>query len=273
MAADDTALASVPAENELATAATVSGVVLRPILSFIGAYVITNGLHELAHACAAYWLGVPSTLFHFYVDVDLSGETPYVQGLVRAAGPVFSLALGVLCWFLHRAMRGRWLELPLFYLAVFGVAGFLGSLCSAAFVGDFSDVAAVMSLSGQLRYAIAGIGLFLLIGFAFDIGRELREWVPTEFGAFRSMLAVAVLPAVVGTAAIVAIYQPLPASSMIARAGEVGFWIFAGVGVLVGSARPAQDGKALVARPGDWAFALLAVLMLRVMAIGIPFDP
>jgi hypothetical protein len=273
MAADDTALASAPAESQLPTAATISGVVLRPALAFIGAYVITNGLHELAHACAAYWLGVPSTLFHFYVDVDLSSQTPYVQGIVRAAGPVFSLALGVLCWFLHRAVRGRWLELPFFYLAVFGVAGFLGSLSSAAFVGDFSEIAAVMNLSDQVRYAIAGIGLFLLIGFAFDIGRELREWLPASFGAFRGMLAVAVLPAVIGTAAIVAIYQPLPAGSMIARSGEGAFWLFAAVGTLVGSARPAQDGRALVVRPGDWAFALLAVLLLRVMALGIPFTP
>src|SRR5262245_11441409 len=118
MAADDTALAPASAPAELPAVATVSGVVLRPVLAFIGAYVLTTSLHELAHAATAYWLGVPSTLFHFYVDVDLTNQTPYVQGLVRASGPVFSLVLGVLCWFLHRAVRGSWLELPLFYLAV-----------------------------------------------------------------------------------------------------------------------------------------------------------
>jgi hypothetical protein len=271
--AEDTAFATASDANELPAAATVSGLVLRPALLFIGAYIFTNNLHELAHAAAAYWLGVPSTLFHFYVDMDLAGQTPYVQALVRAAGPVFSLVLGVLCWFLHRAVRRSWFELPLFYLAVFGVANFLGNISSAAFVGDFSTIAAAFNLSEQVRYAIAGVGLFLLIGFAFDIGRELREWLPAAVGAFRGTLAVAVLPAIAGMAAIVAVYQPMPATSMTARFGEAAFWIFAAVGTLVGSVRPSQEGKGLVVRPGDWAFALLAVLMLRVMALGIPFAP
>ncbi len=271
--ADDTALAHGSAAHELPAAVTVSGLALRPALLFVGAYVLTNGLHELAHALAAYWLGVPSTLFHFYVDVDLTDRSTYVQALVRAAGPVFSLVLGVLCWFLHRAVRGSWFELPLFYLAVFGVANFLGNVSSAAYFGDFSTIAAALELSEQVRYVVAGVGLFLLIGFAFDIGRELREWLPAEVGAFRAMLAVAVLPAIIGTAAIVAIYQPLPAPSLSARFGEAAFWIFAAVGTLVGSARPSQQGKGLAVRPGDWAFMLFAVLLLRVLAIGIPFVP
>src|SRR5262245_15882200 len=135
MIADDTTL-EPPAAPEAAPAASFVRLMQRPTLLFVAGYVINTSLHEVAHALAALWLGLPSTLFHSYVAVDLTNQTPYVQGFVRAAGPIFSLVVGVLCWFAHRAVRGWWLELPLFYVAVFGVANFLGNTFSVALVGD-----------------------------------------------------------------------------------------------------------------------------------------
>jgi hypothetical protein len=180
--------------------------------------------------------------------------------------------IGVLCWFVHRAVRGWWLELPLFYVAVFGVANFLGNTFSVAFVGDFSNMASALDLSTNVRYAVAGVGAFLLIGFAFDIGRELREWVPAGVGALKGVAAVVAAPAVVGTAVIVLIYQPLAANAAEARVAEAAFWIFAALGALVGSARPTR-AEGLAARPADWVLTLLAVLALRVLALGIPITP
>ncbi len=272
MAADDSTLATTADPRELPAVITVSGLVLRPLLLFIAGYVINSNLHELAHALAAYWLGVQSTLFHFYLDVDLSNETPYVQGLVRAAGPVFSLVFGVLCWFVHRAVRGSWFELPFFYLAVFGVTNFLGNTLSVVLVGDFSNMAAALNLSMMMRYAIGSVGLFLLFGFAFDIGRELREWLPAGVGPLKGTLAVVVLPSILGMLILGAIYQPMPLSSVTARLGEAAFWIFAALGTLVGSARRVHGGG-LVVRPADWALVIAAVIMLRVLALGIPFGP
>jgi hypothetical protein len=275
MTADDSTLTADSTANELPkpTAATVSGLVLRPILMFVAGYVLTNCLHELAHALTAYWLGIPSTLFHFYLNVNLTDETLGTQALVRAAGPLFSLVFGVLCWLVHRGIRGSWLELPFFYLAVFGVANFLGNTVAVAFVGDFSNMTAALRLSTEVCYAIAGVGLFLLIGFAFDIGRELREWVPAEVGAFKGMLATVAVPAIVGTALVMLIYQPMAMIAVRARVGEAAFWIFVAVGALVGSARPARAQGALAVRPADWAFVLLGVLAVRVLALGIPLDP
>jgi hypothetical protein len=270
MSADDTTLP--PAAVPEPAAVSVGRLMLRPTLLFVAGYVINTSLHELAHALAALWLGLPSTLFHSYVDVDLTNATPYVQGVVRAAGPVASLVLGVLCWFAHRAVRGWWPELPQFYDAVFGVASFLGNLFSVALVGDFSNMAAALDLSTNVRYAIAGVGAFLLIGFAFDIGRELREWVPEGFGALKGAGAVVAAPAIVGTAVILVIYQPMAANAMQARAAEGAFWLFAALGALVGSARPART-EGLNVRHADWIFAAAAVAALRVLALGIPFKP
>jgi hypothetical protein len=267
MSADDTMLE--PAAVPEPAAASIGRLMLRPTLLFVAGYVINTSLHELAHALAAYGFGLTSTVFHSYVNVDLTDATPYVQSVVRAAGPISSLIVGVLCWFAHRAVRGWWPESPLFYVAVFGVANFLGNLVAVAFVGDFSNMAAALRLSTHVRYVISGVGASFLIGFAFDIGRELREWAPEGVGALKAAAAVVVLPAIVGMAVILLAYQPMATNAMEARAAEGVFWIFAALGALVGSARPART-DVLDVRRVDWLFALVAVLALRVLALGIP---
>ncbi|HET8699017.1 MAG TPA: hypothetical protein VFO94_16150 [Gammaproteobacteria bacterium] len=270
MSADDTTLE--PPAAPAAAAASFVQLMLRPTLFLVAGYAINTSVHELAHALAALWLGVPSTLFHSYVSVDLASQSPYVQGVVRAAGPVVSLVLGVLCWFAHRGLRGWWAELPLFYVAVFGVARFLASLFSVALTGDFNDMAAALGLSMSVRYAVGGVGAFLLIGFAFDIGRELREWVPPGVGMLKGTAAVVLVPALVGTAAILLVYQPLAVNAAEVRPAESGVWIFAALGALVGSARPSRT-EGLDARRIDWLYVLAVVLVLRIMAIGIPLMP
>jgi len=101
------------------------------------------------------------------------------------------------------------------------------------------------------------------------IGRELREWAPEGVGALKAAAAVVVLPAIVGMAVILLAYQPMATNAMEARAAEGVFWIFAALGALVGSARPART-DVLDVRRVDWLFALVAVLALRVLALGIP---
>ena len=270
MSADETAL-EPPAAPQTA-AAPFARLMVRPTLLLVAGYVISTSLHELAHALAALWLGVPSTLFHSHVAVDLPAQTPYVQGFVRAAGPIFSLVLGVLCWFTHRALRGWWLEAPLFYVAVFGVANFLGNTFAVPWLGDFSGIADSLGLSPNVRYAIAGVGGFLLAGFAFDIGRELREWAPPGVGAIKGTAVALAGPALAGTALLTLIYQPLAPGAAEPRLVEAAFWIFATLGALVGSVR-APRADVLPERRVDWLYALLAVLVLRVIALGIPFVP
>src|SRR5215831_4310686 len=111
----------------------------RAALLFVCGYSINASVHEAAHALAAYKLGIPARLFHIYASVDLSSASIHDQAVVRAAGPIASLLFGALCWLGYRVARGKWAELPLFYLAVFGIAMFLGNVLSTATVGDFSN--------------------------------------------------------------------------------------------------------------------------------------
>ena len=74
--------------------------VLRPVLWFAAASIATTILHELAHACVAFYSGRPIELFSYWADLDLTpaqaaSELPL---LIRIAGPLFSLlSLRVRC--------------------------------------------------------------------------------------------------------------------------------------------------------------------------------
>jgi hypothetical protein len=246
---------------------------LRPLLLFFSAFAINASVHEAAHAIAAYSLGIPAQLFHFYASVDLSTASIYDQAAVRAAGPIASLVFAALCWLACRAARGTWAELPLFYLAVFGIAMFLGNLLSTAFVGDFSNAAIAATLSMPTRIAITALGWALLMAFGVFVGRRLRGLVAPAVAGMRPSLELVVLPAILGTAAIIVIYQPMPLNDALARVSEEVFWLFAALGALPRSPGWSRSDRPLAVRAVDWVLTLSAVALVRVLALGIRLVP
>lgn len=69
----------------------------RLILGFFSAYALNIVLHELAHAVAAYELGIRATAYHYFANIDLAAGARR-RIIVAAAGPLFSLGLGLTCW-------------------------------------------------------------------------------------------------------------------------------------------------------------------------------
>src|ERR1043165_418466 len=146
---------------------------LRPILLFSATYTIVGILHELTHALTAYALRIPSTLFPYAVNLDPAHGTLNQRALIGVAGPLLCLAIGLVsCGAYLRARNSRW-GLPLLYVTMFGVGTFLGNLMSAAFVGDFSRLALALQLPMAARYSVSAVGMLLLCGLSFLVGREL----------------------------------------------------------------------------------------------------
>ena len=246
---------------------------LRPIVLFAAAYTIIGVLHELAHALTAYVLGVPSTLFHLYARLEPGAGDLNQRAVIRAAGPVFCLCLGLVCWFGYKKAEGSRAALPLLYLAWFGVVTFFGNLMSAPFVGDFSDMALAFGLSMPVRYAAAIAGFLSICGLSFFMGVELRKWSPAEVTAARATVGMIVLPVCLGTVLALLIFQPMPLDWVSARIGESAFWIFAAVGTFISRKQPADTRGDLGLRWYDLALLLAAALIVRLMAVGIAFTP
>jgi len=247
--------------------------VLRPIVLFAAAYTIVGILHEWAHALTAYALKVPSTLFHLYVHLDRADGTLNERAVIRVAGPLFCLGVGLVCWFAYRKAKGSRAELLLLYLTWFGIGTFFGNLMSTPFVGDFSSLALAFQLPMPVRYGAGLVGLLSLCGLSFLIGTELRKWAPVGVSGAKAMIGMVALPAIVGTAIAILIFLPMSSAFAVARVGESSFWIFGAVGTLISRKQPAESSRSLGLGWADFTILLVAVFLVRVMVGGIAFVP
>ena len=251
------------------------GWVFRPIVWFAAASMLTTIGHEVAHACAAFALGVRSTLFNYSATLDLTPAqaASNLPILIRIAGPLFCLALGILTLVAFRRARDSAAALPLLYLSVFSIGTFFGNLMSTSFVGDFSAAAEALRLPTIARYAIAVAGALSVAALHFWVGRELVHWIPAHVGRAIGMLGIIALPVVLGTAVVILVNQPMPPASVSTRVAEASFWLFAALGALVTRSGSEEGRGKLAPRWADGAATLFAILVVRLMVRGIPFMP
>jgi len=246
---------------------------LRPLVLFAAAYTVMTIVHELAHALTAYALRVPSTLFHFAVNIDRAHGTLNQRAVIGVAGPLFVLGIGLLSWGAYTRTRNSRLGLPLLYFVMFGVGTFFGNLMSTAFVGDFSRLALTLQLPMAVRYSASVLGMLLSCGLSFLIGMELRRWTPEGVRAAKAMIGMVALPAILGTATVLLIFLPMPSAFAYARIAESLFWIAAAVGILVSRKHPTDSGQRLDLGWADIALLLAVALLVRLMVDGITFVP
>src|SRR6185295_4898150 len=200
--------------------------------------------------------------------------TPAQEMIARAWGPAFSLIAGLAFLLVYRKKSQTAAGLPLLYLSAIGIAMFFGNLMSATFVGDFSGVSRYFELSMPVRYALSAAGAAGTAGVMFWLGRQLRPWIPDKSGRVFGVIAVVVLPVVVGTAIVILINQPVPAelNFTTARIGEQSFQIFAVIGASTG-VRPSSAGRSFRLRWIDGTIFIAAVLVVRIMVLGVPLIP
>lgn len=246
---------------------------LRPIALFAAAHMTVGILHEFAHALTACALGIPSTLFHFAVNLDPAYGTLNQRAVIGVAGPLFALGIGLFSWGAYLRARDSRLGLPLLYLVMFGAGTFFGNLMSTAFFGDFSRLALTLQLPMPVRYSASVVGMVLLCGLSFLIGMELRKWAPVGVSNARAMVGMIAFPAILGTAILVLIFLPMPSALAYSRIAESSFWIFAAVGTLVSRKRPPEGRRSLALGWADIALLLAAAFVVRLMARGITFAP
>ena len=249
--------------------------VLRPILWFAAASMLTTILHELTHACVAFGLGVRSTLFNYSADLHLTPAqaATNLPALIQIAGPAFCLGLGMLGLFAFTRARSSRVQIPLLYLSAFGIGTFFGNLMSTAFVGDFSAVAIALRLPMPVRYAIAAAGAFSVAAIHFWAGRQLAQRVPPYVGRVAGTLGMVVVPAVLGTVAVILVNLPMRGTTVSARVAESSFWLFAAIGAMLTRAHAPTSRGTFDVRWADAAVALLAIVVVRLTARGIPFAP
>jgi hypothetical protein len=263
-------LAVVPASVARSNPPGTLAVAARPTWLFAAAYALSITPHESVHALTGYLLGFNATIFQMWVNPDRAAATPHQLAIVAAAGPLFSLIEGAICWRLYASpFRLRPSGLIFLLLALVGIDSFLGPMAGAALGGDFHMALQFLGAPGWVGLVVSCIGIVFLAIFMFRMGWELAGWVPREFGRINSVLCATVFPATLGTLLILILYWPLPGMLINSTIAGTAIWIFAVIGAAWGFKR-SQPGRIL--HPwtrADLVIAIAAVVMVRVFAMGI----
>ncbi len=240
----------------------------RPTVVFVAAFALNSTPHEAAHAVAAYVFGFHSTLFQMWVNPNLVGATAVERVIVALAGPLFSLAVGTLCWLIYRRCENRACGLVFLMLMITGVYIFLGNVFGAAFGGDIHVALGLLAVSPWLLYAASAIGFLTLGTFMFFSGAQLAGWAPSDFGRAKAVMCTVVAPWLVGTALSLLMYWPLPAFLLGPTVLGSAFWVFAVIGGALGFRRMRTRAVTSLT-PLDGVVTASAVLMVRLLTNGI----
>lgn len=246
------------------------GVAVRPTLLFMAAFALNVTPHEAAHAITSHMLGFSSTLYQMWVNPDVATATSRQAIAIAIAGPVFSLAVGLISWLLYRQRFSRRRSGLLFLmLAINGFYLFLGPVAAATLGGDFNVALRFAGASKLLMNVISASGLLMLPAMMYFMGKELSSWAPTWFSRTKVVFCTTVGPWLIGTILITLIYLPLPSFLIAPNCLGSVFWIFAVIGAIV------ADRTILAPRPVcsltrvDFMVTAAAFLMVRLLVHGV----
>jgi hypothetical protein len=200
-------------------------------LAFVLAAMVNSLLHEAAHAVAGLVMGLTPTISPFAVSYEPEG-TARQQIITAAAGPLFSVALGLILMVVARRWGVGFVRLFFLWLSFMGVMNFVGYCFIAPFAqaGDTGRVLALLNAPNLVFLAVGLVGVvgqFLLAWrFAVEVKRYTRDK-----GEERQL---AYFPWLIGTLIIVAltvlelILLRLPASYVVLILSySVAFGVFA----------------------------------------------
>jgi len=237
---------------------------------FVAAYALTITPHEAAHALYAYFLGFSSTLFQMWVNPVAAAASAAQLAGIASAGPVFSLAGGLLCGSLYLGLyRHKSVGLFLLMMAMVGIYAFLGPVAGAAFGGDFHLAFRFLGASAALQWTVSTIGTVLLAAFMFQFGKEIMRWAPARYGRTAAVICTTVAPWLLGPPLIIAIYWPLPKFLIGSTITGSAFWLFAVLGAAFASRQPRVEDATTVLRAMDLLALTIAVIMVRALAHGL----
>jgi hypothetical protein len=206
-----------------------------------------------------------------WVNPDAASATPIQLALIAAAGPIFSLTVGVISWLLYKKKMYKWKPVGFFFLmmAMVGIYSFLGPVAGAAVGGDFNIALAFLGIPRIIQVGASATGLVLLSLFMFFIGRELSWWAPHSFGRTKNVVYTTVAPWLVGTVFILLIYWPLPRFLIASTLFSSVFWVFAVMGATFGFSRRGTAHPTPSLTGPDLIVIVAALIMVRVLTHGI----
>jgi hypothetical protein len=245
----------------------------KPTVLFFSANALSYPLHEMFHALAAYFLHVNATLYHFYVNIDHTHTTVYDNLLIAVAGPVLSLAFGLLFWAAYKTSKNPGYKLFMFYAAIAGISIFLGNTFSTAFTGDFHTAATLLRFPSWLQISVTLAGLISLSIFMYRIGKEVLLFSFTNANNFKGVISnFLLIPWILGTLLLILSFLPLPNFFITGMISSSIFWVIPIVSAVFNK-RKIEAARYILPTLNyvDIILGLVAFLVVRILIAGVRF--
>lgn len=147
--------------------------------AFVLAAIVNSVLHELAHATAGLAQGLTPTVSPFSVSYVPDGTTDQ-QIVTAAAGPVFSLVLGLVLLAVARhwgrgIVRLFWLWLT--FMALMNFVGYL-MIAPVAQVGDTGKVLKLLDAPAAAYVGVLVLGVAGLFALAYGFATQINRYAP-----------------------------------------------------------------------------------------------
>lgn len=243
-------------------------------LAFVLAATVSNTLHEGAHALAGRAQGLVPTLTPF--SVAYTPQPTHHQALVNlAAGPVFSLVLGLVLMLVSRNWGRGIVRLFFLWLSFMAVMNFMGYLFIAPFasVGDTGQILHLLH-APVLVYVLVGLaGVAGQLWLANRFAGQVKRYAPSideerQMIAFRSWILGTVIVMAL-TLIDVLVLHAEPAVAVVVVFYSCAIAIFAPMQFLF-RRRFSAGHEILALRPGNvLALTLTIVLSVAEMALAI----
>lgn len=156
-------------------------ILINSTLAFVSAFIITTFIHESGHYLSYLVLGGNPTLFHNYVQTQDQPLDAHVTIIAGLAGPLFSLAQGLVFGLVvAEGGKNTTSHLLFLWLSLLGYVNFFGYLGMTPLStrGDTSKVAELLDIDPSIRILIAIVGFIALILFILKTGRNFFNFIP-----------------------------------------------------------------------------------------------
>jgi len=168
-------------------------------LAFVSASIVNSLLHEAAHTVAGLPQGLTPTISPFSVSYDPEG-TARQQIITSAAGPLFSLTLGLILLVVARRWGTGFVRLFFFWLPFMGIMNFVGYCLIAPFgqAGDTGKMLALLNAPGPSFVAVALTGVIGQFLLAWRFAVEVKRYTSSK----TEERQLAYFPWLIGTPAV-----------------------------------------------------------------------
>jgi hypothetical protein len=148
-------------------------------ITFVLASMVGSLLHESAHAAAGLALGLTPTIAPFAVDYAVPGTTTE-KVITAAAGPVFSLVMGLVLMVVARSWGRGFVRLFWMWLAFMGVMNFAGYCFIAPFAhaGDTGQILALLDAPLVVSILVGAVGAAGVLWLSRRFAVEVKRYAP-----------------------------------------------------------------------------------------------